>query len=94
MKINLDFSLLNEVGNEVGNAALSVTGSLMRLQATDEHSILKVGVFIDQLKKNKSLELDEADARLFKSVLLSSDAIVLVKRAILQILNDAMLPKP
>jgi hypothetical protein len=83
MVFNFNIELKNEINKPVGNAAVLLAGSFMRIQTNEEFVIQKIDVFIKRLLALTEFELDEADVELFKKCVLVCDAIQLVKSTIL-----------
>jgi len=72
-KINFNFRAKDEFHNDlpvtVGEALI---GGFKRASLQDEHLIRKVQVFIDKIESGE-FELDEADLKLFKELMLNTD---------------------
>ena len=87
--LNLNIELRNEVSGVVGNAGILLAGSLMRIRATDEFSILKLDSIIRELQATQTVKLaDAADIQFFKNCLLGCDAFHIVKSTVLRQLNE------
>ena len=86
-KLNLKVQVLDEYDKPVGLLSMILAGSFMRADVRDEHVINKVEIFTEYLKSGKPFELDEADIKLFRSVLITCDAVRVVKSDVLKILD-------
>lgn len=86
--LNLDIDLKNELNQSIGNLAEALHASFLRLPVNNEHHILKIDTFVEELKTKKELSLDGADEKLFKDFMLNCDAFQLVKSAALKAINQ------
>ncbi len=86
-KLNLNVQVLDEYDKPVGLLSMILAGSFMRIDVREEHLINKVEIFTEKLKSGKPFELDEADIKLFRNVLISSDAARVVKSNVLKIIG-------
>jgi len=87
--INLNYEVYNELGNSVGTTvALGIAGGFNRFLTRDEHVIRKVDVFVRLLTSGKPFELDEADLRLFKEIMLQTDSFQIFKIEVLKVLDQ------
>lgn len=81
MKAKLDLSgnVYNENDLPIGTLAEGLIGSFNRLRTNDESLMDKIEVFINDMKQNSSVELDEADEKVFRKLLMESDAPFILK---------------
>lgn len=86
-KLNFNAKVLDEYDKPVGLLSILLAGPFMRIDVKDEHVITKVEIFTEYLKSGKPFELDEADIKLFRSVVISSDAARVVKSDALKVID-------
>ena len=88
-KLNFNVQVLDEYDKPIGFVSILLAGPFMRVDVREEHVIKKVEIFTGYLKSGKPFELDEVDIKLFRSVVISSDAARVVKSDALRILDKA-----
>lgn len=83
MKLNLDLTVLDENGEEVGdqNVAQIVAGRLMRNASKEESDILKFFSWAQDLSKNNELDLDKGDLKKLRKFILEDDMMFIVVKA-------------
>ena len=87
-KLNFNVQVLDEYDKPVGLLSIILAGSLMRVDVREEHVIMKVEIFTEYLRSGEPFELDEVDIKLFKSVVIGSDAARVVKSDVIKILDN------
>jgi len=87
-KIHITGKACNEYDEPVAEISLALAGSFMRFGSSEEHVIHKLDIFIDRLKLGKPFELDEADLKMFRNIVLACDAAQIVKSPVLKILDN------
>lgn len=89
MKLNFNRGIKSAQGLNIGNLTLALAEAFKRLDVRDEHLIRKSEEWIETLIKMEPLVMEEADFRLFKTAMISSDAIQVYKMQALKIMDKA-----
>ena len=87
-KLNFNVQVLDEYDKPVGLLSIILAGAFMRVDVREEHVIMKAEIFTKYLRSGKPFELDEVDIKLFKSVVIGSDAARVVKSDVIKILDN------
>ena len=80
-KIDLNVKVYDAYDNPIGVVSIILAQSFKMSEVRDEHLIDKIDVFVEKLKTMKPFELDEADYKLFRKMIIECSAVQGVKSA-------------
>lgn len=83
MKLNLNIE--TKISGKRFNVGVELAQSFRRINVQDELGIRKIQVYINYLEKGNAFELDDADFKQFKDVVVASDTWQAIKMEVLRV---------
>jgi len=81
LKLNIE----TKVSGKRFNVGAELAQAFRRVSAQDEHIIRKIQIYIDYLEKGDVFELDDADFKQFKNIVVTCDTWQAIKMEVLRV---------